>query len=72
VNTSAGGGSPGRAGYRQSAGSPRREARRRELLGRVDDDLAVNGLAGFSYLAGEEAVPGQRPDELTLLVCEVR
>src|ERR1700755_24401 len=40
--------SPGRAGYRRSAGSPRGEARRRELLDRVTDDLAVNGLVDFS------------------------
>jgi AcrR family transcriptional regulator len=39
---------PPRAGYRRSAGSPRGEARRRELLGRVADDLAVNGLVDFS------------------------
>ena len=38
----------GRAGYRRSAGSPRGEARRRELLDRVTDDLAVNGLVDFS------------------------
>ena len=44
----AGGGSSGRAGYRRSAGSPRGEARRRELLDRVIDDLAVNGLVDFS------------------------
>jgi AcrR family transcriptional regulator len=37
-----------RAGYRRSAGSPRGEARRRALLGRVVDDLAVNGLVDFS------------------------
>jgi AcrR family transcriptional regulator len=48
VNTSAGDGSPARAGYRRSAGSPRGEARRRELLDRVADDLAVNGLVDFS------------------------
>jgi AcrR family transcriptional regulator len=48
VNTPAGDGSPGQAGYRRSAGSPRGEARRRELLDRVTDDLAVNGLVGFS------------------------
>lgn len=48
VNTSAGNGSPGRAAYRRSAGSPRGEARRRELLDRVADDLAVNGLVDFS------------------------
>jgi AcrR family transcriptional regulator len=41
-------GPPGRAGYRRSAGSPRGEARRRELLGLVVDDLAVNGLVDFS------------------------
>src|ERR1700748_37881 len=40
--------SPGRAGYRRSAGSPRGEARRRELLDRVTDDLAINGLVDFS------------------------
>jgi AcrR family transcriptional regulator len=38
----------GRAGYRRSAGSPRGEARRRELLNRVTGDLAVNGLVDFS------------------------
>src|SRR3954454_2195156 len=37
-----------RAGYRRSAGSPRGEARRRELLERVTDDLAANGLVDFS------------------------
>ncbi|GLY87383.1 hypothetical protein [Actinoallomurus iriomotensis] len=44
MNTSDG----ARAGYRRSAGSPRGEARRRELLDRVTDDLAVNGLVDFS------------------------
>jgi AcrR family transcriptional regulator len=48
VNASGDDGSLGRAGYRRSAGSPRGEARRRELLGRVTDDLAVNGLVDFS------------------------
>jgi len=48
VNTSAGDDAPGRAGYRRSAGSPRGEPRRRELLDRVADDLAVNGLVDFS------------------------
>ena len=48
MNTSADDGSPERAGYRRSAGSPRGEARRRELLDRVTDDLAVNGLVDFS------------------------
>jgi AcrR family transcriptional regulator len=47
VNTSADDGSPG-ARYRRSAGSPRGEARRRELLDRVTEDLAVNGLVDFS------------------------
>ncbi|NUP03724.1 MAG: TetR/AcrR family transcriptional regulator [Nonomuraea sp.] len=37
-----------RPGYRRSAGSPRGEARRRELLDRVTDDLAANGLVDFS------------------------
>src|SRR6266508_4052065 len=41
-------GGPARAGYRRSTGSPRGEARRRELLDRVTDDLAVNGLVDFS------------------------
>jgi AcrR family transcriptional regulator len=48
VNSSADGGPPGRARYRRSAGSPRGEARRREQLDRVTDDLAVNGLVDFS------------------------
>jgi AcrR family transcriptional regulator len=34
--------------YRRSAGSPRGEARRRDLLARITDDLAVNGLVDFS------------------------
>lgn len=41
-------GSPERAGYRRSAGSPRGEARRRELLDQVTNDLAANGLVDFS------------------------
>jgi AcrR family transcriptional regulator len=41
-------GAPRTAGYRRSAGTPRGEARRRELLDRVVDDLAVNGLVDFS------------------------
>lgn len=41
-------GPPERAGYRRSAGSPRGEARRRELLDLVTEDLAVNGLVDFS------------------------
>ena len=48
VRSSADEGPPGRAGYRRSAGSPRGEARRRVLLDRVTDDLAVNGLVDFS------------------------
>lgn len=44
----AGDGSPAKPGYRRSAGSPRGEARRRELLDRVTEDLAVNGLVDFS------------------------
>ncbi len=41
-------GSAGRAGYRRSTRSPRGEARRRQLLDRVTDDLAANGLVDFS------------------------
>jgi AcrR family transcriptional regulator len=37
-----------RTGFRRSTGSERGEARRRELLDRVTDDLAVNGLVDFS------------------------
>ena len=48
VNLADDDGSTGRAGYRRSAGSPRGEARRRELLDRVTDDRAVNGLVDFS------------------------
>jgi AcrR family transcriptional regulator len=43
----AGGGDGGTA-YRRSAGSARGEARRRQLLDRVADDLAANGLVDFS------------------------
>lgn len=39
---------PVRAGYRRSAGTPRAEAKRRELLERVTNDLAANGLVDFS------------------------
>jgi AcrR family transcriptional regulator len=35
-------------GYRRSAGTPRGQARRQELLERVTDDLAAHGLADFS------------------------
>jgi AcrR family transcriptional regulator len=41
-------GAPGRAGYRRSAGTPRGEARRQDLLDRVTEDLAANGLVDFS------------------------
>lgn len=37
-----------RASYRRSTGTPRGEARRRDLLARVTDDLVRNGLAGFT------------------------
>jgi len=40
--------SPEPAGYRRSTGTPRGVARRQELLERVTDDLAVNGLVDFS------------------------
>jgi AcrR family transcriptional regulator len=39
---------PEKAGYRRSAGSARGEARRRELLERVTDDVGANGLVDFS------------------------
>jgi AcrR family transcriptional regulator len=42
------GGPRERTGYRRSTGTARGEARRRELLERVTDDLAVNGLVDFS------------------------
>lgn len=48
MNISGDEGSPQRAGYRRSAGSPRGEARRRELLDRVTEDLAANGIVDFS------------------------
>jgi AcrR family transcriptional regulator len=48
VDASGDRGSRERAGYRRSAGSARGEARRRELLDRITDDLAVNGLVDFS------------------------
>jgi AcrR family transcriptional regulator len=37
-----------RAGYRRSVKSPRGEARRRELLDKVTDELGTNGLVDFS------------------------
>jgi AcrR family transcriptional regulator len=39
---------PVRAGYRRSSGTPRAEAKRRELLELVTGDLAANGLVDFS------------------------
>src|ERR1700749_1509552 len=48
VNVAGDDGSTGRPAYRRSAGSPRGEARRLELLDRVADDLAVSGLVDFS------------------------
>jgi AcrR family transcriptional regulator len=48
VEIPADGGVPGRPGYRRSAGSARGQARRKELLDSVTDDLAVNGLVDFS------------------------
>ena len=45
----AAGAEPGsRATYRRATGSPRGEARRRDLLTKVADDLQVNGLTDFS------------------------
>jgi AcrR family transcriptional regulator len=48
ADAAAGPGSLRRPAYRRSARSPRGEARRRELLDRVTNDLAVNGLVDFS------------------------
>ncbi len=48
-------GRPERAGYRRSTGSPRGEARRHELLDRVTDDLAINGLVDFSLRRAAKA-----------------
>jgi AcrR family transcriptional regulator len=48
ADAAAGQGSLRRPAYRRSARSPRGEARRRELLDRVTNDLAVNGLVDFS------------------------
>jgi AcrR family transcriptional regulator len=44
-----------RAGYRRSAKSPRGEARRRELLDRVADELGTNGLVDFSLRRAAKA-----------------
>jgi AcrR family transcriptional regulator len=41
--------------YRRSAGSERGEARRRDLLARVTDDLAANGLVDFSLRRAAKA-----------------
>jgi AcrR family transcriptional regulator len=48
VDVAANQGPRGGAGYPRSTGSPRGKARRRELLDRVTEDLAVNGLVDFS------------------------
>ncbi|MFK8907892.1 TetR/AcrR family transcriptional regulator [Streptomyces sp. YS-3] len=48
MDVSAEDGTPNQAGYRRSTGSPRGEARRRDLLDRVSEDLAANGLVDFS------------------------
>jgi AcrR family transcriptional regulator len=48
VDVPAGPGTTERVGYRRSTGSRRGELRRRELLERITEDLAVNGLADFS------------------------
>ncbi|WP_228563208.1 TetR/AcrR family transcriptional regulator [Catenulispora rubra] len=43
------------AGYRRSAGTPRAQARRRELLGLVTDDLAEHGLVDYSLRRAAKA-----------------
>jgi AcrR family transcriptional regulator len=55
ATTSAANGGTRSAGYRRSARSPRGEARRLELLQRVTDDLAANGLVGFSLRRAAKA-----------------
>ncbi|MEY9893775.1 AcrR family transcriptional regulator [Catenulispora sp. MAP5-51] len=42
-------------GYRRSAGTPRAQARRRELLDSVTDDLAEHGLVDFSLRRAAKA-----------------
>lgn len=42
-------------GYRRSAGTPRAQARRRELLDAVTDDLAEHGLVDFSLRRAAKA-----------------
>lgn len=46
---------PAPAGYRRSAGTPRAQARRRELLDRVTDDLAEHGLVDISLRRAAKA-----------------
>jgi AcrR family transcriptional regulator len=48
MSTSEPRGSHTRRAYRRSSGSPRGEARRRELLDKVTDDLEARGLVDFS------------------------
>ena len=48
MSTSEPRGSHSRPAYRRSSGSPRGEARRRELLDKVTDDLEAHGLVDFS------------------------
>src|SRR5437764_4815797 len=43
------------SGYRRSTGSARGEARRQQLLERVTDDLAANGLVDFSLRRAAKA-----------------
>jgi AcrR family transcriptional regulator len=43
------------AGYRRSTGTPRGQARRRELLELVTDDLAAHGLVDFSLRRAAKA-----------------
>ncbi|ACU70922.1 putative transcriptional regulator, TetR family [Catenulispora acidiphila DSM 44928] len=43
------------AGYRRSAGTPRAQARRRDLLDAVTDDLAAHGLVDFSLRRAAKA-----------------
>ena len=55
VDTPALDASPERTTYRRSSGTKRGEARRRQLLERVTDDLAINGLVDFSLRRAAKA-----------------
>jgi AcrR family transcriptional regulator len=55
VNEDSDNAAPAPAGYRRSAGTPRAQARRRELLELVTDDLAEHGLVDLSLRRAAKA-----------------